>query len=103
MMVPSRFNGKEVKKILVDRQGVYDGRYQTALENLPTSIIEKIKAYDEKSDLSKVTGIDDGEEQTVLDFGVKKGMNKGVDFQYRPGVWATEEPLQYAWYGWLLQ
>ena len=25
-----------------------------------------------------MTGIDDGEEQTVLDFGVKKGMNKGL-------------------------
>lgn len=54
------------------------GDTQTALKNLPTSIIDKIKAYDEKSDLAKVTGIDDGEEQTVLDFGIKKGMNKGV-------------------------
>lgn len=71
-------NGKEVKKILVDGKEFMTGDTKTALKNLPTSIIDKIKTYDEKSDLAKVTGIDDGEEQTVLDFGVKKGMNKGA-------------------------
>ena len=71
-------NGKEVKKVLVNGKEFMTGDTQTALKNLPTSIIDKIKSYDEKSDLAKVTGIDDGEEQTVLDFGIKKGMNKGV-------------------------
>ena len=73
-----KINGKQVKKILVDGKEFMTGDTKTAMKNLPTSIIDKIKAYDEKSDLAKVTGIDDGEEQTVLDFGVKKGMNKGV-------------------------
>ena len=71
-----KINGKEVKKILVDGKEFMTGDTKTALKNLPTSIIDKIKAYE--SDLSKVTGIDDGEEQTVLDFNVKKGMNKGL-------------------------
>ena len=71
-------NGKEVKKILVDGKEFMTGDTQTALKNLPTSIVDRIKAYDEKSDLSKVTGIDDGNEQTVLDFGLKRGMNHGT-------------------------
>jgi len=71
-------NGKEVKKILVDGKEFMTGDTKTAMKNLPTSIIEKVKAYDEKSDLARITGIDDGEEQTVLDFGIKKGMNKGT-------------------------
>lgn len=71
-------NGKEVKKILFDGKEFMTGDTKTAMKNIPTSIIEAVKAYDEKSDLAKVTGIDDGEEQTVLDFGIKKGMNKGV-------------------------
>ncbi len=70
-------NGKEVKKILVDGKEFMTGDTKTAMKNLPTSIIEKVKAYDEKSDLARVSGIDDGEEETVLDFGIKKGMNKG--------------------------
>lgn len=71
-------NGKEVKKIKVDGKEFMTGDTKTALKNLPTSIVNKIKAYDEKSDLAKVTGIDDGNEQTVLDFGVKPGMNRGL-------------------------
>lgn len=70
-------NGKQVKKILVDGKEFMTGDTQTAMKNLPTSIIDRIKAYDEKSDLARITGIDDGEEQTVLDFGLKAGMNKG--------------------------
>lgn len=71
-------NGKEVKKILVDGKEFMTGDTKIAMKNLPTSIVEKVKAYDEKSDLARVTGIDDGEETTVLDFGLKKGMNKGM-------------------------
>lgn len=71
-------NGKEVKKIMVDGKEFMTGDTKTALKNIPTSIIDKVKAYDEKSDLTKVTGIDDGEEQTVLDFGTKPGMGKGL-------------------------
>ncbi|MCM1078769.1 MAG: outer membrane beta-barrel protein [Bacteroidales bacterium] len=70
-------NGKEVKKILVDGKEFMTGDTETALKNLPTSIIDKVKSYDRKSDLARVTGIDDGEEETVLDFGIKRGMNKG--------------------------
>ena len=71
-------NGKEVKKILVDGKEFMTGDTKIAMKNLPTSIVEKVKAYEEKSDLARVTGIDDGEETTVLDFGLKKGMNKGM-------------------------
>ena len=71
-------NGKEVKKIKIDGKEFMVGDTKTAMKNLPTNIVNKIKAYDEKSDLAKVTGIDDGNEQTVLDFGLKKGMNRGM-------------------------
>lgn len=70
-------NGKEVKKIMVDGKEFMAGDTKTALKNLPTSIIERVKSYDQKSDLARVSGIDDGEEETVLDFGIKRGMNKG--------------------------
>ena len=73
-----KINGKEVKKILVDGKEFMTGDTKTALQNLPTNIIERIKAYDQQSDLARVSGIQDGEEETVLDFGIKKGMNKGL-------------------------
>ena len=71
-------NGRQVSKIKVDGKEFMTGDTETALKNLPTDIINNIKAYQEKSDLARVTGIDDGEEETVLDFGIKPGMNKGM-------------------------
>ena len=73
-----KINGKQVKKILVDGKEFMTGDTKTAMKNLPTNIIDRIKAYDQQSDLARISGIDDGEEQTVLDFGIKQGMNKGV-------------------------
>lgn len=83
-------NGKEVKKILIDGKEFMTGDTKTAMKNIPTSIINKIKAYDQKSDLSRVTGIDDGEEQTVLDFGTRPGMGKGLMVNADAGV-GTED------------
>ena len=73
-----KINGKEVKKILVDGKEFMTGDTKTAMKNLSTNIIDRIKAYDKQSDLARVSGIEDGEEETVLDFGVKPGMNRGV-------------------------
>ncbi|MGL5958638.1 MAG: TonB-dependent receptor [Phocaeicola sp.] len=72
-----KINGKEVKKIMVDGKEFFGGDVKTGLKNLPVEMVDKLKTYDRKSDLARVTGIDDGEEETVLDLSVKKGMNKG--------------------------
>ena len=47
------------------------------IESLNMTLGDRIKAYDQQSDLSRISGIEDGEEQTVLDFGIKPGMNRG--------------------------
>ena len=70
-------NGKTVKKILVDGKEFFLNDKDVALKNIPTDIIDKVKSYERKSDMTRVTGIDDGEEETVLDLTVKKGMNNG--------------------------
>jgi len=70
-------NGKEVKKILLDGKEFMLGDVETALKNIPVSIIQNLKFYDQQSDQSRITGIEDGEKETVLDFSIKKGMNRG--------------------------
>ncbi|MDD4533426.1 MAG: outer membrane beta-barrel protein, partial [Prevotella sp.] len=79
-------NGKQVQKILIDGKEFMTGDTKTAMKNIPTTIISQIKAYDQQSDLSRVTGIQDGDEQTVLDFGTKPGMNKGLMVNADAGV-----------------
>ncbi len=79
-------NGRTVERVKVDGKEFMTGDTKTAIKNLPTSIVDKVKAYADKSDNTKMTGIDDGEEIMTLDFGIKQGMNKGllgnVDLSY---------------------
>ncbi len=70
-------NGKEVKKILLDGKEFMLGDIETAIKNIPVSIIQNIKFYDQQSDQARITGIEDGNKETVLDFTIKKGMNRG--------------------------
>lgn len=72
-----KINGKDLKKIMVDGKEFFGGDVKTGLKNLPVDMIDRLKTYDKKSDLARITGIDDGEEETVLDLTVKKGMNQG--------------------------
>ena len=70
-------NGKSVKKILIDGKEFMLGDTETALKNIPVSIIQNVKFYDQQSDQARITGIEDGNKETVLDFTIKKGMNRG--------------------------
>lgn len=72
-----KINGKEVKKIMVDGKEYFAGDNKMTMKNLPAKAVEKLKAYERKSDYTRITGIDDGEEETVLDLSVKKGMKDG--------------------------
>ena len=59
-----KINGKDLKKIMVDGKEFFGGDVKTGLKNLPVDMVDKLKTYDKKSDLARVTGIDDGEEET---------------------------------------
>ena len=85
-----KINGKEVKKLMVDGKEFFGGDVKTGLQNLPVDMIEKINAYDRQSDNARITGIDDGEEETVLDLTVKKGMNQGWVGNFSGGL-GTED------------
>ncbi len=78
-------NGKDVKQILVDGKEFFGRDQQLVLKNLPAEIVDKVKAYDKQSDLARVTGIDDGEEQTVLDLEIKKDKRRGWFGQIQAG------------------
>ncbi len=70
-------NGKEVKKILIEGKEFFADDPQVASKNLPVEMIEKLQVVDRKSDLARLTGVDDGEDETVINLTVKKGMQNG--------------------------
>lgn len=70
-------NGKEVKKILIDGKEFFSDDPKMASKNIPADMINKLQVIDRKSDLARLTGVDDGEDETVINLTVKKGMNNG--------------------------
>lgn len=69
--------GKEITKILVDGKEFFSDDPKVATKNLPVDIIEKLQVVDRKSDLARLTGVDDGEEETVINLTIKEGMKHG--------------------------
>ena len=70
-------NGRTVSRILVDGQEYFGNDRQMATKNLPVNIIHRIKTYQRQSDLARITNIDDGEDETVMDLEIKPNMRNG--------------------------
>ena len=70
------WNGKTVSEFLINGKDFFKGNTDVAMKNLPTDLVSKIKAYDRKSDYTQQTGIDDGQETTVMDISTKRELNQ---------------------------
>ena len=70
-------NGETIKKITIDGKTFFLDDPQLASKNLPAKIVEKVKVVERKSEQARFTGIDDGNEETIIDLSVYKGMMNG--------------------------
>lgn len=70
-------NGKSVSKILVEGKEFFSDDPQVASKNLPANLVDKLQVVDRKSDMARLTGVDDGDDETVINLTFKKGMNQG--------------------------
>lgn len=70
-------NGQTISKITIDGKTFFLDDPQLASKNLPAKIINKVKVVEKKSEQAEFTGIDDGQEETVIDLSVRKGMMNG--------------------------
>lgn len=77
-------NGKDVKRFKLDGRDFMTGNNDAVMKNLPSYVIDQVKAYDEKSDQSRLTGIDDGNDDFVLEFVTKRSARNGI--QANPDV-----------------
>jgi len=70
--------GEEVEKVLVDGKEFFGNDTKLATENLPADMVKKVQVYDDQSDLSKITGIDDGDRTKTINLKLKKDRKKGL-------------------------
>ena len=70
-------NGETITKVMIDGKEFFLDDPQLATKNIPAKIIDKVRVVEKKSDQAEFTGIDDGDEETVIDLSVKPGMMDG--------------------------
>ena len=72
-----KFNGEEVDKLTVGGRTFFFNDQSVALNNLPASIVDKIRVIDRESEEAQDTGIKERDREKVLDVALKKEYEKG--------------------------
>lgn len=71
-------NGEEVKGVRIDGKKFFGNDVQTATKNIPADMIDKVQIVDQKSDMAKLTGIEDDETERIINLKLKDNKKKGM-------------------------
>ncbi|MBD2700578.1 outer membrane beta-barrel protein [Spirosoma sp. BT702] len=69
--------GQTVSRILVDGKPFFGNDPKMATRNLPADIVDKVQLYDQSSDQSQFSGIDDGNRERTINITLKRDKRKG--------------------------
>ena len=70
-------NGQAVRRVLVDGKPFFGDDPKMATRNLPADIVDKVQVYDQSSDQSQFSGIDDGDRERTINITIKKDKGRG--------------------------
>ena len=70
--------GKSVKRLYVDGKTFFGDDPKSATKNLDAETISKVQVFNEKSDQSKLTGVDDGKKEKAMNLELKEQFKKGA-------------------------
>ena len=79
-------NGQTVSQVLVDGKPFFGNDPRMATRNLPADIVDKVQLYDQSSDQSQFSGIDDGNRQRTINLTLKRDKRKGYFGQNALGL-----------------
>lgn len=69
--------GEKVQQVLVDGKQFFGQDPKTALTTLPAEVVDKIQIFDDQSEQSKASGIDDGTRVKTINIVTKINMRNG--------------------------
>lgn len=70
-------NGKSISKIMVDGKPFFSNDPKVASKNLPADMVQRLQVLDKQTDMARMSGFDDGEEETVINLKIKPEKKKG--------------------------
>ena len=71
-------NGQKVNHVYVDGKEFFSSDPKIATKNLPADAVNKVQVFDKQSDISQLTGFDDGDSEKAINLTLKKDKRKGV-------------------------
>lgn len=71
-------NGREITKILVEGEEFFSSDPTVASRNLPAKMVDRLQVLERRSEMARMTGFDDGEEENVINLTVLPGMKEGL-------------------------
>ena len=69
--------GQSVTKVLVDGKPFFGNDPKMATRNLPADIIDKVQLFDQSSEQSAFSGVDDGNREKTINITTKRDKRKG--------------------------
>ncbi|WP_031530206.1 TonB-dependent receptor [Dyadobacter crusticola] len=84
-------NGQAVRRVFVDGKPFFGDDPKMATRNLPAGIVDKVQVYDQSSDQSQFSGIDDGNRERTINITIKKDKGKGYFGQNALGAGRNTE------------
>ncbi|WP_051350218.1 TonB-dependent receptor [Dyadobacter alkalitolerans] len=84
-------NGQAVRRVFVDGKPFFGDDPKMATRNLPADIVDKVQIYDQSSDQSQFSGIDDGNRERTINITIKKDKGKGYFGQNAIGAGRNTE------------
>lgn len=72
------FQGEAVSKILIDGEEFFSDNPTLVSKTIRADMVKKIQVYDQKSEKTKLTGVDDGEKVKTINIVLLEDKSKGV-------------------------
>ncbi len=69
--------GQDVKRVTVDGKSFFGADPKLATKNLSAEAISKVQVFNDRSEQSKITGINDGKKEKTLNLELKEEFKKG--------------------------
>lgn len=85
--------GKDVKRVYVDGKVFFADDPKAATRNLGAETISKVQVFNEKSEQAKLTGVEDGKKEKVMNLELKDEYKKGQFGKLTAGVGSEERWL----------
>ncbi|GAB3993444.1 TonB-dependent receptor [Spirosoma daeguense] len=88
-----RAQGEEVKKVTVDGKNFFGNDPKLATKNLQAEAITKVQVFNDKSEQSKLTGVEDGKKEKTVNLELKEEFKKGGFGKVTAGVGPASNDL----------